>query len=392
MDRSVEIVYMERSFSQYLQKEDIDFDNIYKLLLDYDKAIKKEEILYILEKDSITFNDFLSLLSEKSDQYLIKIAEKARELTIKRFGKIINFYVPLYLSNECDNKCSYCGFNSERNISRVTLSINEIEEELVKLKDIGFDNILLLTGESRKKADINYINEAVKLAKKYFTYIGLEIYPMEVDEYKTLVKNGANGLTIYQETYNKEMYDKVHISGRKKDYQYRLNTPDRAMQAGFRKVGLGALLGLYDWRYEAIALAIHVDYLRRHYWQQEITLSFPRINPISPNYKIPFFVTDKNFVKMLCILRILYPDIGFLLSTRERPDLRDKLINLCITQISAGSKTTPGGYKLKVESDGQFDVVDKRELKEMLKVVELYGYCPVIKDWDINFKGVGEFV
>lgn len=379
---------MKEYFYQYLEKEHIDFDNIYNLILNYDNSTKKEDILDILEKESITFNDFLYLLSKKSDDYLIKIAEKARKLTIQRFGKIINFYVPLYLSNECSNRCDYCGFNTTRNINRITLSKKEIEEEIIYLKNIGFDNMLLLTGESRKKAGLSYINEAVKLAKKYFTYIGLEIFPMEVNEYKILIENGANGLTIYQETYNKKMYDKVHISGKKKDYEYRLNTPDRAMESGFRKVGIGALLGLYDWRYEAIGLALQIDYLRKKYWQQEITLSFPRINPVSPNYHIPHFVSDKNFIKMLCCLRILYPDIAFLLSTREKPELRDKLINLCITQISAGSKTNPGGYSSKKESEAQFDVVDNRTLEEMIKIVIQNGYCPVIKDWDINFRGV----
>jgi len=375
-------------FYDYLLENKIDFNNIYQSLSLYDQSAKERDIIDILDKESIKLNDFFILLSEKSDQFLIQIAKKARDLTIQRFGKIINFYVPLYLSNECENVCSYCGFNAGRSFKRVTLTEKEIEEELIYLKNIGFDSILLLTGESKEKAPLEYIKNAVQMAKNYFTYVGLEIYPMDEEEYRLLVESGANGLTIYQETYNPEIYDRVHIRGKKKDYKYRLNTPDRAMIAGFRKVGIGALLGLYDWRYEAIAIAFHIDYLRKRYWQQEITLSFPRINPVSPSYKIPYPVSDRNFVKMMSLLRILYPDIGFVLSTRERAELRDRLINLCITQISAGSKTSPGGYKLKEDNEGQFDVSDKRNLKDMIKVVQNYGYCPVIKDWDINFKGV----
>lgn len=358
----------------------VTFDNIKEII----SSTTEEKIISILKKDEITFNEFLALLSEKAAKFLPEMVLKSKEVTIKRFGKIINFYVPLYLSNECSNQCVYCGFNQQRDIIRKTLTFNEIEKDLEKIKDYGFDNILLLTGEHKKAANLDYIKNAVKMAKDNFTFVGLEIYPMKIEEYRELLITGARGLTIYQETYDIETYDKMHIKGKKKDYLWRLDTPERACIAGFRKVGLGALLGLFDWQYEVAMLALHINYLQKRYWKTEFTLGFPRINPPDDIFKIPYKVSDKNFLQLLSALRIYLPDVGFLLTTRERPELRDNLIGLMITQISAGSKTNPGGY-IDNSADEQFHVSDNRTLEEMIRVVRKKGYDPVLKDWEKNF-------
>jgi 2-iminoacetate synthase len=362
---------------------DYDFQSLNKILACNDM----EKVIRVLKKDDIEFNDFLYLLSDGARDMLPVIAEKSRNLTIKRFGKVINFYAPIYLSNECTNSCTYCGFNHSRNIKRVTLDTDDYENEMKILKSQGFDNILLLTGESPKNAGADYIIQAVKTAKKYFTYIGLEIYPMSVEEYARVVDAGASGLTIYQETYDMMTYDEIHPSGRKKDFKWRITTPDRAFEAGFRKVGLGALLGIHDWKFEAAMMGMHAVYLRKKYWKGEVTLSFPRINPVETEFGIPHPVSDRELVWMICALRILLPESGFVLSTREKPEFRNKLIDLCITQLSAGSKTNPGGYSGD-QYDTHFEVSDKRNLPEMMNFIKDKGYDPVLKDWEINFKGI----
>jgi 2-iminoacetate synthase len=360
-----------------------DFQSINNILSNNDK----EKVIRVLKKDNVEYADFLYLLSDAAEDSLQEIAVKARDLTIKRFGKVINFYAPIYLSNECSNSCTYCGFNRGRNIKRVTLDPIEYENEMKILKSQGFDNILLLTGESQKSAGVEYIRQAVMTAKKYFTYIGLEVYPMSTEEYSSLVDAGASGLTIYQETYDVRTYDEVHPSGRKKDFKWRITTPDRAFMAGFRKVGLGSLLGIFNWKYEAAMLGLHASYLRKKYWKGEVSLSVPRINPVETDFSIPYPVSDRNLVWMISALRILLPESGFVLSTREKPEFRNNLINLCITQISAGSRTSPGGYSGD-QYDTQFEVSDKRNLDEMMKMIRDKGYDPVLKDWEINFSGI----
>lgn len=374
------------TFDNYLEQKNID--KLLKLSEKSFESVTDNTIADILQKEHIDIEDFILLLSAKAGEYLKDIAYKSRNLTIKRFGKVINFYVPLYLSNECDNCCTYCGYNANIKQPRITLSFDEIRAEMEKIKSIGFDNILLLTGESKSKIGLDYLSKAVEIAKEYFTYVGLEIYPLSIEEYRVLVDAGASGLTIYQETYNREIYDKIHLAGKKKDYNYRIETPDRALSGGFRKIGIGALLGLYDWRYEAIYIALHIDYLKKKFWRQEVTLSFPRINPISKDFNLPYRVSDKNFIHMITVMRLYLEDVPFVLSTRESPNLRDKVIELAITQISAGSRTTPGGYQNIKIDNGQFDVCDTRELDEMIEIIKKTGYDPVIKDWDKNFAGV----
>ncbi|OHD70763.1 MAG: thiamine biosynthesis protein ThiH [Spirochaetes bacterium RBG_16_49_21] len=339
-----------------------------------------------INNEKISYRDLLVLLSDKAREALPQLAGRARELTIRRHGKIINFYVPVYLSNECVNNCLYCGFNSSRSIDRTTLDVREIKIEFRSIKKIGFDNVLLLTGEFPKTAGVEYIRQAVGLAKKYFTFVGLEIYPLSVKDYSLLVGEGADGLTVYQETYDYDTYTKMHGAGPKKDYRFRLETPERAAAAGFRKIGLGALLGLSDWKIETAMLALHLEYLQKKYWKTEFSLGFPRLIPPAADFATPHPATDRDLIHMMCALRLFSPEAGFLLSTREKPSLRDNLIDLCVTQISAGSKTSPGGYGAR-DSGEQFHVFDSRSLAEMVKVVKQKGYDPVIKDWDKNFCG-----
>jgi len=361
-----------------------------KLKEEYDLLKENSQINYdindILEKDKVSWKDFCFLLSDISNESLKKLSQRALYLTTKRFGKTINFYVPLYLSNECDSICVYCGFNKTRNIKRLTLNFSQIEHNFQNLQNKGFDNILLVTGESRKHFGVDKIIRSVTLAKKYFTFVAIEVFPMEENEYKKVVDAGCDGITIYQEVYDKKVYHKMHLEGDKKDYIYRLNTPDRALKAGFRKIGLGALLGLSDPLFEIKALAKHVNYLQKKYWKSEISLSFPRIRPENILAKVPFSITDKKLVQIICALRVYFPDIGFVLSTREHPQIRDHLIGLGITQISAESSTSPDGYT-GGDSGKQFMVSDERKLSEMLEVISKKGYDPVLKDWSDNFKG-----
>lgn len=350
-------------------------------------AADASSIPALLSGEKVDFNGLTPLFSPAAADHLIPIATKARRLTIKRFGRIINFYEPIYLSNECYNYCIYCGFNGGIDMSRTTLTDAQIEQEYEQIKALGFDSVLLLTGYAPQTATIEYISRAVRTAKKHFTFVGLEIYPMDVDGYAALVDAGADGLTIYQEAYHKPTYKEMHLQGKKKDYQWRLNAPERAAKAGFRKIGMGTLLGLYDWRYEAAMLALHIDYLQKKYWKVEYTIGFPRINPPNTGFNIPYPVADKDLVQLMCALRLFLPDVGFVLSTREAPAFRDKLIELCITQISAGSKTNPGGYTDDTSNE-QFSVSDSRDINEMISVVKNKGYDPVLKDWESSFIGV----
>jgi 2-iminoacetate synthase len=365
-------------------------ENIEPLIHSIISSSGKEEacsISSILNKEKIAYPDFLQLLFAPSD-YLSSIIRRAQQITFKRFGRTMQFYVPLYLSNECDNACVYCGFNKNRTIERKTLSREEIEKNCCYLKDTGFDNLLLLTGESPGTAGVSYLEEAVSIAKKYFSFVGLEVFPMSEEDYKKMVSAGADGLTLYQETYHPMTYKKMHPEGTKKNFEWRFTAIERALQAGFRKVGMGVLLGLHDWRFDIPQLAFHAMHLQKKYWRNEFAFSFPRMNPDHILSAVPHPVSDKELVQIICSLRHLFPEAGMTLSTREKPQLRDHLIELGITQISAGSKTSPGAYSLEEKSGEQFAVSDSRDLREMMKKIRNSGYDQVIKDWALDFNGI----
>lgn len=329
----------------------------------------------------MNLQNFKQLLTPKSPAELEALAQKAHQITKQRFGNTIQIYAPLYLSNICQNECLYCGYNTKTKINRIKLSPKEILAEGLTLKQKGFQHILLLTGDAPKQTSVDYIKSAIELLKPHFASIGLEIYPLETDQYKSLIKAGADSLTIYQETYHKDTYEKMHISGNKSDFNYRYNTPERAGKAGFYRINLGALLGLYDWQFEALEMAKHLIFLQKHYWQTKFSISIPRIQDMGQSFLPPHPVSDINLVQMICAFRITFPDLGITLSTREPATLRDNLLKLGITTISAESSTSPGGYSQKSQ-ENQFQVSDTRTLKDIKVLLRTQNLEPVLKDWE----------
>lgn len=313
------------------------------------------------------------------------ILETARRETLKHFGRVVQLYTPLYLSNACVNRCAYCGFNQKRKIKRVTLNLAQIVQEAKYLNQEGFQHILLLTGEDRKSAPVDYLAAAVKKVKEIFVSVSIEVYPLSTAEYKTMAEAGVDGLTIYQETYHRPTYQKVHLAGPKMDYAWRYGAPERAARAGIRRIGLGFLLGLYDWRFEAAVLEKHLGYLLKQFWRTQFQISFPRLNPAETGFKSRWPVSDQDFLQLLCEFRLRFPEIGFTLSTRESAAFRDRIFPYGITQMSAGSKTYPGAYALGLKSGKQFEIADPRSPRQVAKALSARGYEPVWKDWERAF-------
>jgi len=334
-----------------------------------------------LHKDKIDLEDFKALVSPAAEPYLETMAIKSSEATQKRFGKTIQFYIPLYLSNECLNHCIYCGFNHNNKIHRTILTEEEIKAEVEVIKNMGYEHILLLTGESPQYAGIEYIERAMQLVMPHFKQISLEVQPLSEEGYARLRKSGLYGVYIYQETYNLERYPYYHPAGMKKDYRWRIETPDRLAQAGVHKIGLGTLLGLEDWRVEAVFLANHLRYMGKNYWKSKYSLSFPRIRPHEGGFQPQFPVADKHFAQMIWAFRLFDNDVEISLTTRESESFRNNMISLGITAMSAGSKTEPGGYTKKEELE-QFSTNDNRNPKELAKTIHQHGYEVVWKDWD----------
>ncbi|MFH1734498.1 MAG: 2-iminoacetate synthase ThiH [bacterium] len=344
--------------------------------------IPPDRVETALNHNALSFSDFLALISPAAADYMEEMAVKARKITLQRFGRIILLYAPLYLSNECSNACLYCGFNVHRRLPRITLSMDEIIAEAGHLKNIGFAHLLLVSGEASKVLPVPRLQEILKVLSKDFPSLSLEIYPLSAPAYAQLAEAGADGLTLYQETYNRDVYAKVHPGGRKRDYNWRLEAVERAAEVGFRRLGIGSLLGLNDWRYEGIALAVHAEYLMKKYWKTQLAISFPRLINTPEGFSVPAPVDDASMVQLMLALRLYLHDAGLVLSTREPPQLRDHLIPLGITQMSAGSRTEPGGYLHPVENGSQFSVEDHRKPAEVAAAIQRNGYEPVWKDWD----------
>ncbi len=335
--------------------------------------------------DRRTFDDLLSLLSPAASVLIEEMAQEAHRLTQQRFGRIIQMFAPIYISSECINACVYCGFNRHNKIRRTTLNLEEVIEEAKVLQNWGFRHVLLLTGESPKHVSVDYLAQIARRLRNIFSSISIEVYPMDVKSYQLLIKNGVDGLTVYQETYKRLLYQKIHPSGPKSDYAWRLDTPDRGGRAGFRRINIGALLGLAEWRVEGAFLAMHAAYLMKNYWKSHISISFPRLRPAAGGFEPEFPVRDAEMVQLLCALRLFLPDAALVISTREPHELRDNLVPLGITHMSAGSKTAPGGYVSHCDSEGQFEISDHRSPLEVAKMLEDKGYEPVWKDWDTAF-------
>ena len=343
---------------------------------DFDKILKKER--------AITVREYRVLLSCSGKDELEKMAEKAHSLTLQNFGKVIHLYTPLYLSNYCINGCLYCNFGAGKNIHRVKLEQSDIEKEAQLISEEGFRHILILTGEDRTKTPLSYIKGAIQVLKKYFRSISIEIYPLEEIEYKELVDVGLDGVTVYQEVYNRDIYAKVHPLGPKKDYLFRMNAPERAAKAGVRTVNIGALLGLNDFRQESYLSGLHAKYLQDKYPSSEISVSIPRLRPYGGTNYPAETVSDMNLVQVITALRLFLPRIGITLSTRESRELRDNLLPLGVTRMSAGSDTRVGG-RINEESDdinnGQFDISDTRDIESIKTMLVAKGYQPVHQDW-----------
>ena len=364
-----------------------------------------------LRKPHRSLDDFLNLIYPAAESLLESICHRARMLTQQRFGKVIRLFAPLYLSNECINVCKYCGFSRHNAILRVTLSPDEVVREAQALAAQGFRNILLVAGEHPKFVSNSYLRDCIQALHPHIPSLSLEVGPLETEDYCALTAAGADGLTVYQETYDRAVYELIHTSGPKRDFDWRLETPERAYAAGFRRLGIGALYGLADWRREALSVAAHAAYLLRHCWKSQVTISLPRLRPHAGEFQPLTHISDRELVQLTAAFRICFPDVGLVLSTRESPQLRDGLLQIGITLMSAGSHTEPGGYtgagrdRIHLTERGhirpsgsvppgaagpdvpsgatvQFEIADARTPQEIAAVLHNLGYEPVWKDWD----------
>jgi len=381
-------------------------------LLERSRLATSTDVQKSLVNGSPSLADFAHLISPTAGESLEALCRRSQALTRQRFGKVIRLFAPIYLSNECINNCSYCGFSRDNPILRVTLSVEDVLREARALKEQGFRNLLLVAGEHPKFVSNGYMAECTRALQAEVPGISLEIGPMETEEYRPIVEAGAEGLVVYQETYDREIYSRMHTAGPKRNFDWRLETPERAYDAGFRRLGIGALYGLADWRMEAISVAAHAAYLLRTCWKAQLTISLPRLRPSAGDFEPLTHMTDRELVQLVCAFRVCFPDVGLVLSTREPAKLRDGLIPLGITLISAGSHTEPGGYtgagkdrihrtekgrivelasgasewasvpERATNATGQFDIADARSAREISELLKRLGYEPVWKDWD----------
>ena len=356
---------------------------------DYSKYTAKD-VKAALEHDTCTIEDFKALLSPAAEPFLEQMAQRARLETSKHFGNTVYLFTPLYIANYCENYCVYCGFNCYNHINRMKLSMEQIEKEMKVIADSGMEEILILTGESRAHSDIDYIGEACKLARKYFRMVGLEIYPVNTDEYKYLHECGADYVTIFQETYDTEKYEQLHLLGHKRVWPYRFDAQERALRGGMRGVAFSALLGLSDFRKDALASALHVYYLQRKYPHAEMSLSCPRLRPIINNDKInPLDVHETELCQIICAYRIFLPFVGITVSSRESAEFRNGIVKIAATKVSAGVSTGIGDHESKysgkdseeLQGDEQFEIDDNRSLDKMYKDIEDEGLQPVLNDY-----------
>lgn len=362
------------------------YDDVYKRYADFNmqsffNQLTELDISRIIHKNRLTELDYLALLSPRAETYLEEIAQKANYLTVQHFGKAVLLYTPIYLANYCVNSCVYCGFRVHNKLERKKLTLSELEDEAKVIAGTGLKHVLILTGESREHSPVGYIKECVEVLKKYFTSIAIEIYPLDEAEYAELIACGVDGLTIYQEVYHQDVYLELHPAGPKRDYRFRLDAPERACRAGIRSANVGALLGLEDWRREAFFTGLHANYLQNRYPDVEVSISPPRMRPHLGGFEPTVQVSDKNLVQYILAYRLFMPRGGITISTRERAELRNHLIKLGATKMSAGSCTAVGGRSGPAKTTGQFDISDERDVAEMARMIYSQGYQPVYKDW-----------
>ena len=348
-------------------------------------AKTSQDVEYALSKIRRDLEDFKALISPAAAPYLEQMAQLSMATTKKRFGNTIQMYVPMYLSNECQNICTYCGFSMTNKIPRRTLTDAEILKEVEFLKKKGYDHILLVTGEANKTVGVPYIKHAMELIKDQFSNITIEVQPLDQDEYEELIDANLYAVLVYQETYHRDEYKKHHPKGKKSNFDYRLDTPDRLGKAGVHKIGLGALFGLEDWRADSFFTALHLKYLQKTYWKTKYSISFPRLRPHSGGLEPKVEMTDKHLVQTICAFRLLDEDVELSMSTRESEDFRNNIVHLGITSISAESKTNPGGYAVDPQTLEQFEISDERPTNEISEMLTSQGLEPVWKDWE-SFK------
>ncbi len=362
----------------------------------------------LLERPTPLMRRFEGLLDERSGGPLENLARLSQQATRRHFGRTMRLFAPLYLSNECVNNCSYCGFSRDAEILRTTLSVDQVVREARHLQALGFRNLLLVAGEHPKFVSDGYLQDCLDALKPFIPTLAIEVGPMEDEQYSEIVAHGAEGLVVYQETYDRAVYQTLHTAGPKKNFDWRLNCPERAYAGGFRRIGIGALFGLADWRNEALALCAHLEYLYKHCWKAQLTVAFPRMRPYAGNYEYTpdakWFLPDKAFVRLIAVFRILFPQVGIVVSTREPAPLRDAIATLGVTHMSAGARTEPGGYtgagsddlhltvkgrRVELEQKSgcekateQFQIHDTRSAAEIAAMLRSKQLDPVWKDWD----------
>ena len=350
----------------------------------------------------------MAMISEESGPPLETLARQSQHVTRRHFGRTMRLFAPLYVSNECVNNCKYCGFSRDAAIFRTTLTVDQVVREAKHLHGLGFRNVLLVAGEHPKFVSDGYLQDCLDALKPFIPTLGLEVGPMEDDQYAEIVGHGAEGLVVYQETYHRETYETLHTAGPKRKFDWRLDCPERAYAGGFRRIGIGALFGLANWKYEALALAAHLEYLYKHCWKAQFTVAFPRMRPYAGNYEYQpdpeLYLPDREFVRLIAAFRVLFPQVGIVVSTREPAALRDAIATLGVTHMSAGARTEPGGYTgachddlhltvkgRRVELEGksgcekateQFQITDLRSAAEVAAMLRSQNLDPVWKDWD----------
>ena len=339
-----------------------------------------------LDKKRLQLHDLAALLSPAAEPFLQQMAALSADITLKRFGRTTQLYAPIYLSNYCTNRCAYCGFSADNLIKRKCLTLDEAEQEAGILHDRGFQHILLVSGEAESAVDVDYMEAIALRLRDRFAAVAIEIQPMSTEHYRRLFEAGITAVAVYQETYDRDLYKTVHLSGKKRDFDYRLETPARVAEAGMREVGIGALLGLADWRAEGLAIGHHLSWLRREFWSTAFTVSFPRMRPAAGEFEPLQIVSEANLCQLIFALRLFDPDVGLIVSTREEERYRDGMLGLGPTRYSAGSCTAPGGYGKSDHEGEQFSVGDHRSLDEVCAMIRAKGFDPVCKDWDREFQ------
>ncbi|WPC74087.1 2-iminoacetate synthase ThiH [Vibrio porteresiae] len=375
--------YLDNNYLE--QFEELDWESI-RLKL-YSKT--PIEVQRALEKSvmgkRLQLEDFMTLISPAAEASISVMKKMSTQLTQQRFGRTIGMYIPLYLSNLCSNDCTYCGFSMSNRIKRKTLNAAEVESELQAIKAKGYDSILLVTGEQETKVGMTYFRQMIPLAKRYFSYVAMEVQPLDAEQYVELKSLGVDSVLVYQETYHPGVYGEHHLRGKKTDFHYRLDTPDRLGRAGMDKIGIGALLGLNEWRIDSLFTAHHLTYLQKRYWRSRYSVSFPRLRPCAGGVQPKSLISDNQLIQLVCAYRLCFPEVELSLSTREPAELRNQLVKFGITSLSAESSTQPGGYLHPDTELVQFEISDERSTTEVHEMLKAQGIEAVWHDWSIAF-------